>query len=114
MHGKTNVTFERHKLLKRKQRERNLLVQLWGATPEMANKCDISTGEDEWIRDNFIINMKNSDIQRKLLTETLPPLEELNLALIDEKGITNSNKMTNSFKSNRSSVQKLYKLFNVK
>ena len=33
--------------------------------------------------------MKLSFIQRKLLTETLPPLEALNMALINEKGITN-------------------------
>ena len=41
--------------------------------------------------------MKNSDIQRKLLTETLQILEALNVALIDEKGITNHIKMTKSF-----------------
>ena len=55
----------------------------------MAKKVDISAGEDEWIRDIFINNMKHSFIQRKLLTEILPPLEALNVALIDEKGITN-------------------------
>ena len=82
---KTNIAFERHKLLNRKQRDRESLEQFWGTLAEMAKRCDIPTGEDEWIRDNFINNMKNSDIQRKLLTETLPPLEALNVALIDEK-----------------------------
>ena len=103
---KTNVTFERHKLLNRKQRDRESLEQFWGALAEMAKKCDITAGEEEWIRDIFINNMKNYDIQRKLLTETLPPRKALNVALIDEKGILNHLKLTNYFKSNGSSVRK--------
>ena len=59
---KTNVTFERHKLLNRKQRDRESLEQLWGALAEMAKKCDITAGEEEWIRDIFINNIKNYDI----------------------------------------------------
>ena len=80
---KTNITFERRKLYNRKQKDRESLENFWGALAEMAKICDIPTGEDEWIRDIFINNLKNSDIQRKLLTETLPPLEALNVALID-------------------------------
>ena len=85
---KINVTFEKHKLLNRKQRDRESLEQYWGALAEMAKRCDIPTGEDDWIRDIFINNMKKSNIQRKLLTDTLPHLEALNVALIDENGIT--------------------------
>ena len=70
--------------------------------------------EEEWIRDIFISNMKNYDIQRKLLTETLPPREALNVALIDEKGILNHLKLTNNCKSNGSSVHKPYSQFTVK
>ena len=80
----------------------------------MAKKCDIAAGEEEWIRDIFIDNMKNYDTQRKLLTETLPPREALNVALIDEKGILNQLKLTNNFKSNGSSVHKPHSHFNVK
>ena len=80
----------------------------------MAKRFDIPTGEDEWIRDIFINNIKNSDIQRKLLTETLPPLEALNVALIDGKGITNHIKMTSTFKSNGYPSNKSFNQFNVK
>ena len=69
---KTNVTFERHKLLNQKQRVRESLEQFWDALAEMAKKCDITAGGEEWIRNIFINNMKNYDIQRKLLTEPLP------------------------------------------
>ena len=58
--------------------------------------------------------MKNSDIQRKLLTETLAPLEALNVALIDEKGITNHMKMTSTFKSNGYSSINPFNHFNIK
>ena len=111
---KTNITFERHQLLNRKQRDRESLEQFWGALAVMAKRCDIPTGEDKWIRDIFINNTKNSDIQRKLLTETVPPLEALNAALIDEKGITNHIKMTSTFKSTGYSSNKSFNHFNVK
>ena len=80
----------------------------------MAKKCDITAGEEEGIRDIFINSMKNYDIQRKLLTETLPPREALNVALIDEKRILNHLKLTNNFKSNGPSVHKSHSHFNVK
>ena len=70
---KTNVTFERYKLLNWKQRDRESPEQFWGALAEMAKKCDIAAAEEEWIRYIFTNNMKNHAIQRKLLTETLPP-----------------------------------------
>ena len=111
---KTNVTFERHKLLNRKQRDRESLEHFCGALAEMAKKCDIALGEEEWIRDIFINNMKNYNNQRKLSTETLPPRKALNVALIDEKGILNHIKLTNNFKSNGSSVHKPHSHFNVK
>ena len=97
---KTNVTFEGHKLLNPKQRDRESFEQFWGAPAEMAKKCDIAAGEEEWIRDFFVNNMKNYDIQQKILTEILPTREALNVALIDEKGILNHLKLTINFKSN--------------
>ena len=109
---KTNVTFESHKLLNRKQRDRESLEQFWGALAEMAKKCDITAGEEEWIRDIFINNMRNYDIQRKILTETLPPREALNVALIDEKRILNHLKLTNNFESNGPTVHKSHNHFN--
>ena len=61
-----------------------------GSLAKMAKKCDIAAGEEEWIRDIFINSMKNYDIKRKLLTETPPPREALNVALIEGKGTIKS------------------------
>ena len=41
---------------------------------------------------------KFRDLQKKLLRETLPLLEALNIALIDEKGTTNHIKLANNLK----------------
>ena len=57
--------------------------------------------------------MKNS-VQYKLLTETVPPLEVLNVALIDKKGITNHMKIMSKIKSNGSSLTKPFNHFIVK
>ena len=57
--------------------------------------------------------MKIYDNQRKLLTESLPPWEAPNVALIDEKGVLNHLKLTNNFKSNESSLHKSHSHFNV-
>ena len=82
-----NTTFERYKLLNRKQKDRESYEQFWGALTDLASKCNIKESDEaEWIRDIFICNMKNTDTQRKLLSATISPSEALNQALIDEKG----------------------------
>ena len=83
-------------------KDRESLEQFWGALAEMAKKCDTSSGEEESIHYFFIINKKNYEIQRNLSTANLPPpplQEALNVALVDEKGISNQLKMTRSCKS---------------
>ena len=111
---KTNVTFERHKLLNLNQRDRKSLEKFWGALTKMAKKCDIASGQEEWIRDIFINNIKTYDIQQKLFAENLPPGEALNVALIDEKRILNHLKLTINFKSNGSTVHEPHSHFTVK
>ena len=61
-----------------------------------------SSGKEEWLREIFVNNMRNYENQRKLLIETLPPQEVLNVGLIDEKAISNHLTMTNNFKSSYS------------
>ena len=82
----TNITFERYKLINRKQKDRESYEQIWGALSDLARSCNIGiNAEQEWIRDVFIFNMKNCDLQRRLLSETLNLLDALNQAIIDEK-----------------------------
>ena len=94
----TNITFERHKFLNRKQKLRKNLEQFWGILAEMAKRYDICSREEEGIRDILIINMKNYNIRKKLLTNTLSPMDAFNVALIDEMGMSNHLKTINNFK----------------
>ena len=83
-----NTTFERYKLLNRKQEHRESYEQFWGALMDLASMCNIKESDEaEWIRDIFIYNMKNTDTQRKLLSATVNPSEALNQALIDKRDI---------------------------
>ena len=83
------MIFKRHKLLNRRQRYKENLKQLWGALVEITENCDISSREEKWIRDIFINKKKNFELQRKHFTETLPPQEATDVALADEKEISN-------------------------
>ena len=92
----TNITFERYKLLSRKQRDRESYEQFWGALSDLARSCEIGiNAEQKWIRDVFIFNMKNCDLQRRLLSETINSVDALNQAIIEEKGYYNHLKLTN-------------------
>ena len=58
--------------------------------------------------------MKNCDLQRRLLSETLNPLDALNQAIIDEKGYYNHLILTNMTRSinTTGSSGRVYKKFN--
>ena len=111
----TNITFERYKLLSRKQKDRESYEQFWGALSYLARSCEIGiNAEQEWIRDVFIFNMKNCDLQRRLLSETLNPLDALNQAIINEKDYYNHLKLTNMTRSFNTTGNsgRVYKSFN--
>ena len=79
-----NTTFERYKLLNRKQNDRESYEQFWGSLMDLASTHNISENdEDEWVGDIFICNMKSTETQRKFLSATMSPSEALNQALID-------------------------------
>ena len=101
--------------MNRKQKDRESYEQFWGALSDLARSCEIGIkAEQEWIRDVFILNMKNCDLQRRLISETFNPLDALNQAIIDEKSYCNHLKLTNmtrSFNTTESSGR-VYKNFN--
>ena len=58
--------------------------------------------------------MKNCDLQRRLLSETLNPMDALNQSIIDEKGYYKHLKLTNMTRSfnTTGSSGRVYKKFN--
>ena len=83
-----------------------------GALSDLARPCKNSiNAEREWIRDVFIFKMRNRDLQRRLLSETLNPVDALNQAIIDEKGYYNYLKLTNMTRANNNNSVRVYKIY---
>ena len=73
-----NIAFERYKLLSRKLKDRESYEQSWGALSDLARSCEIGINPElEWIRDVFIFNIENCDLQRRLLLDTLNLVDAL-------------------------------------
>ena len=65
-----NIKFERYKLLSRKKKDRESCKQFLGAQAVLARSADFEVNaEQEWIRDVFMFNMRNCDLQRRLLSK---------------------------------------------
>ena len=56
--------------------------------------------------------MKNCDLQRRLLSKTLNPVDAFNQAIIDEKGYYNHLKLKNMTRSSIGNRGRVYKNFN--
>ena len=107
-----NKTFERYKLLSRKQKNRDFFEQFWGALSDLARACEIGIiAEQEWMRDLIKFNMRNCDLQRRILLETLNPVNALNQVIFDEKGYYNHPKLTNMTRANKNSSRKYVQKF---
>ena len=97
------IIFERYKLLSRKQKDRESYQQFWGALSNSARTCEIELNpEQEWIRDVFFFTIGNCDLQWRLLSGTLNPVDALSQAIVDEKGFFSHQKLTNLTKANNS------------
>ena len=63
---------------------------------ELSENCELGSQEDTLIRDLFIANILDPEIQRELLRETLGPAQALRLAINMELGQRNQLQITNS------------------
>ena len=63
-----------------------------------------------WMRNE--INMKNCDLQRRLVSEPLNPVDALNQAIIDEKGYYNHLKLKIMTRASNVISSRVYKNFN--
>ena len=62
----------------------------------MAENCDFENREEVIIRDIFITNMLNDDIQRELLCDTVNPERALSIAVNMEMGNQNQQRISSS------------------
>ena len=85
---KKNRTLERHAFLSRKQMEGESLEQFWNVLNGMAAKCELNELTKTLVYDVFILNMRNTIVQERLLTEPKEdPEEALQFAVGHEQGV---------------------------
>ena len=69
----TNLTYERFKFFSRRQKEHESLEKFHETLSKLAKNCKLGELESELVRDIFITNMRNVEIQKKLCIEYLTP-----------------------------------------
>ena len=62
-------TLDRFKFLSRKQKENETLRQFWNEINGLAANCNFGNITESLVKDVFIVNMNNKDVQQKLCTE---------------------------------------------
>ena len=67
-----------------------------GKLKELSENCKLGSQEDTLIRDLFIANVQDPEVQRELLRETLEPPQALRLAINRELGQRNFEHTTRS------------------
>ena len=82
-----NETLDRFKFLSRKQKENETLRQFWNELNGLAAKCNFGTITESLVKDVFIVNMNNKDVQQKLCTEPKSTIADtIQVAISYEEG----------------------------
>ena len=84
-----NITFDRNAFFSRNQKKGETVEQFYNILKELAENCDFENREEVIIRDIFITNMCDDDIQRKLLRDTVDPKRAISIAVNMEMGHKN-------------------------
>ena len=90
------ITFDRYTFLTRKQMNGEPVEKFYGCLRELSLNCDLGSHEESIIRDVFIANMQDGEIQRELLKETRTAKKALEIAMNIEMGIKNQLKIFGS------------------
>ena len=81
-----NITFDRYVFFSRKQNKGETVEHLYSIIKELAENCDFESPEEVIIRDIFITNILDDDIQRELLRDTVDPKKALSIAVNMQMG----------------------------
>ena len=93
-----NITFDRHVFLITKQLRGETVEHFYGKLKELAENCDFQIKEETLIRDVFITNLMDSEIQTELLKQTVKPRKALELAINMELGMRNQHQIQQHIK----------------
>ena len=90
-----NITYDRYMLLATKQSKgRKSIEHFFGKLKELSENLELGNQEHTFIRDLFFANIQDSEIQKKLLKDTVDSAQALSLAIIMELGQRNSLQIT--------------------
>ena len=89
-----NITFDRYMFFSRKQKKGETVKQFYSILKKLAENCDFENGEEVIIRDIFITNMLDDEIQSELLRDTLDPERALSIAVNMEIGHQNQQRIS--------------------
>ena len=83
-----NETLDRFKFLSRKRKEGETLRQFWNELNGLAAKCNFGLITESFVKDVFIVNMTNKEVQQKLCTEPKGTVaDNIQFAIAYEEGI---------------------------
>ena len=91
-----NITFDCYVPFSGEQKKDETVEQFYSDFKEFAEDSDFENREEAIIKDIFITNMLDDDIQRELLRDTVEPERTLCIAVNMEMGHQNQNKETRS------------------
>ena len=91
-----NITFDRYVFFSRKQKKGETVEQFYSILKELAENCDFENREEAIIREIFITNMFDDDIQRELLRDTVEPEMALSIAVNMEMGNQNQQRFSSN------------------
>ena len=80
------MTYEKYKFFGRGQKDHESQEKLHETLSELTKNCKLDNLEAELVRDIFITNMRNVEIQKKLCIDYLTPENVLADVLVHEKG----------------------------
>ena len=89
-----NITFDRYTFLTRKLLNTEPVEEFYGCLRELSLNCDLGSHVESIIRDVFIANMQDGEVQRELLKETTTAEKALEVAMNLEMGIQNQFKIS--------------------
>ena len=82
-----NITFDRHVFLITKQLRGETVEHFYGTLKELEGNCDFENKDQTLIRDVFITNLIDPEVQKELLKQTVEPRQALKLAINMEIGM---------------------------
>ena len=89
-----NINFDRHIFLITKQLRVETVEHFYGNLKELAENCDFGNKQETLIRDVFITNVVDPEIQRELPKQTVEPHQVLELRLTWNSGCETSIKIS--------------------